>query len=378
MKRLWAGVLSGAVLCSPALDGAAAQAQGPRDRFLFLQSQGREVVPYWIGAMCVPIEETLRVQLGLKPGQGLVVANIMPESPAAAAGLKPHDVLVSIDDVELQGLAGLMKAVNDGGEKELKLGIIREGKRETLTIKPSKRPERDELIGRPFNVPLPTPEVVTEHARRMREHLDRVRDQLPEAEVKRMEEWIAQLERGQAAGPLRLHMFGPGVVMQPPGQAGHLPAGVSVSVTRQDGQPAKIHIERGDEKWDVSEGELDKLPPDLRGPVAGMLGGVVVGGGGESRVEIRTDDGTLRADRVTIVPPVGPGVVPGVERMAAEIEQLQRQVVELQKQVDAMRESVKPQAKPAEKAPAERKPADKKPADKKSAEPSQPKSPDKV
>lgn len=39
---------------------------------------------------------------------------------------------------------------------------------------------------------------------------------------------------------------------------------MSVTVTRVEGQPAKITIKRGDQEWTVEEGKLDQLPPDIR------------------------------------------------------------------------------------------------------------------
>ena len=39
---------------------------------------------------------------------------------------------------------------------------------------------------------------------------------------------------------------------------------ISVTVTRVEGQPAKITIKRGDQEWTVEEGKLDQLPPDIR------------------------------------------------------------------------------------------------------------------
>lgn len=38
----------------------------------------------------------------------------------------------------------------------------------------------------------------------------------------------------------------------------------SITVTRVEGQPAKITIKRGDQEWTVEEGKLDQLPPDIR------------------------------------------------------------------------------------------------------------------
>src|SRR5690242_6252990 len=64
----------------------------PADR-----NQGEQEAPkYWIGSLGGPIppEHVLRAQLDLPENTGLLVANVVPNSPAAKAGLKQYDVMV--------------------------------------------------------------------------------------------------------------------------------------------------------------------------------------------------------------------------------------------------------------------------------------------
>ncbi|MBA4017067.1 MAG: hypothetical protein C0483_07845 [Pirellula sp.] len=311
---------------------------------------------FWIGAMCVPADAALRAQLNLKDHEGLVVANILPESPAAKAGLQQFDVVTAIDGESLDGLHELMQAVHNGGEKELKLDVIRGGKRQTIAVKPAPRPDADRVF---FRVPRGAGEKepvdlgpTKDHLERMQKHLDELRDRLPEAEVKRMEEWLEKTRRGENE-PFRMQVFGPGVVMRQP-LAPALPAGVNVRIEREANGPTKIHVERGDEKWDVTDKELDQLPEDLRGPIGAVLnppGALVIGtpgggaataiaggtgGTGKMQVEIRTDEG----DRRAIV--VGPQGLDGAQQqLRGEVEQLRKQVEalqgQLQKQMDDLR-----------------------------------------
>jgi hypothetical protein len=196
-------------------------------------------------------------------------------------------------------------------------------------------------------------------AERLRELAEKMRENLPEGEAKRMQEWLERMQRGEAP-PLRMHMFGPGVVMQQIG-GGPLPKGVKVQVSRSGDKPAEIHVERGDEKWDVKENELDKLPEDLRGPIGAMLGGGVHGavlstpggaasaiaiGSGEPGVRIKIDGVEGAVQPFTIPLPqglVGPAVAE-LESLKKQVEQLQRQVDELQKQRPATPEK-EPDAK---------------------------------
>jgi hypothetical protein len=57
----------------------------------------------------VPVE--LRSQFGLPEGFGLMVDEVMPESPAKGAGIKPHDILVKFADQQLVNMEQLMTLV---------------------------------------------------------------------------------------------------------------------------------------------------------------------------------------------------------------------------------------------------------------------------
>ena len=87
------------------------------------------VSPYWIG---------LSVEAG--PQQGLVVRAVSPESPAAKAGIKVNDVIVSAGDTALKSVPDLVKAVAQAKEKELGLTILRDRKQQKVSVKPAKRP----------------------------------------------------------------------------------------------------------------------------------------------------------------------------------------------------------------------------------------------
>jgi hypothetical protein len=90
----------------------------------------------YLGVSASPPPPVLRKQLGLHEGMGLVVDLVVPESPAAKAGLQQFDVLQKLDDqliVNPEQLAVLVRSHKPG--EEVKLGIIHEGKSATLTAK---------------------------------------------------------------------------------------------------------------------------------------------------------------------------------------------------------------------------------------------------
>ena len=73
-------------------------------------------------------------QLGLPADQGLVVVDVLPNSPADKAGIQPNDIILEIggkpmptDSIELQKLMQGFKA-----EEKVDVVVMRKGKKETL------------------------------------------------------------------------------------------------------------------------------------------------------------------------------------------------------------------------------------------------------
>jgi beta-lactamase regulating signal transducer with metallopeptidase domain len=73
-------------------------------------------------------------QLDLPKGQGLVVEEVLPESAAAKAGIKPHDVLLEINGKAVpdkgEELAKLLEGI--AAKKSVEAVVLRKGKKETV------------------------------------------------------------------------------------------------------------------------------------------------------------------------------------------------------------------------------------------------------
>jgi len=77
-------------------------------------------------------------------GQGLMVQSVSADSPAAKYGLKRHDILMMYDDQKLFSPEQFTKLVaGDKPGREVTLGIIREGKQQTLKVQLGERNWRD-------------------------------------------------------------------------------------------------------------------------------------------------------------------------------------------------------------------------------------------
>jgi serine protease Do len=117
----------------------------------------------WLGIEPAPVGEALAAQLGLAEGTGLLVAAVLPESPAAEAGLRQHDVLTKLDDqllIEVRQLQVLVR--NRKGGDQVKLTYIRGGREATATVTlaervppPPPRAPRMEWFGRDGESAMP-------------------------------------------------------------------------------------------------------------------------------------------------------------------------------------------------------------------------------
>jgi hypothetical protein len=74
-------------------------------------------------------------------GQGVLVQQVSPDSPAGKAGIKEHDILLTYGDQKLFNHEQLLRLVSgDQPGTEVEIRLIREGKQETLKLRLEGRP----------------------------------------------------------------------------------------------------------------------------------------------------------------------------------------------------------------------------------------------
>ena len=88
----------------------------------------------WLGVQIQSIDDTMAEALGLEGAKGALVASVMEDGPAHAAGLLPGDVILSFNGRELDTMRDLPRVVAeiDSGT-EVRIEVWRDGGRETLT-----------------------------------------------------------------------------------------------------------------------------------------------------------------------------------------------------------------------------------------------------
>ena len=98
-----------------------------------LRAEGR-VERGWLGVAIQRIEQTLAEALGLDEAKGALVVSVMADGPAARAGLRPGDVIVSFAGEPIDAMKDLPRIVaeRDSGA-EVTIEVWRDGRYKTLT-----------------------------------------------------------------------------------------------------------------------------------------------------------------------------------------------------------------------------------------------------
>jgi len=279
-----------------------------------------ELSDFWVGVECSPARAVLRTHLGLAEDEGLVVENVVPDGPAAKAGIEQYDVLLKAGDKPVKEIRDLIAAIDAAKESELQLQVIRQGKKKTVKVTPAKRPQEARAPG-----PFP---------------------RHPGAYQDRINEMLERLKPGDfpMQGPFRFRFFHPGAVL--PSHAAideRLPGNLSISITKRGEEPTKIVVQRDDEKWELTEEDLDKLPDDVRPHVERMLGRIPKGPAdaldsfdfvpnmtgprwGSSRIEKRLEPA-----------PAEPSEDRPQNRMQKRMDEMNHRLEELRKQLDQLR-----------------------------------------
>ena len=102
----------------------------------------------WLGVSIQPVNEDIAASVGLKKAEGVLVAEINDDSPAAKAGLKAGDVIVAVGDERIETLRELPRVIADikPGARQ-PLTIWRDGKSRALTVEIGRQPTSDQVAG---------------------------------------------------------------------------------------------------------------------------------------------------------------------------------------------------------------------------------------
>lgn len=107
-------------------------------------AQNGSVARGWLGVQIQPVTEEVAENLGVKEGEGALVASLMPDGPAARAGIQPGDVILRMDGERLgdfKDLPRLVAKAKAGSESTFE--IRRKGKSRKLDVEIGRMPSDD-------------------------------------------------------------------------------------------------------------------------------------------------------------------------------------------------------------------------------------------
>ena len=276
---------------------------------------------FWLGLQGAVLDSpVLRTHLQLADDVGVVVEQIVPHSPAEKAGLRRHDVLISVGGEQITDMSVLQKAVADSQGKPIEIKFIRLAKEEMVTVTPEERPADIAAAQQGGDVPG-------------------IPGDAPMGDVARMLEQLQQ----RGGMPRGLRLFGPGMVFNGQFNVNQVPNGFAVTVTRENDGPAKITVTKDGQTWTV-EGDdaeaLKKLPDDVRPFVEQMLHaqggpplfqngpnglqGVIPGGMGQFDMQAFGQHAQAAAEQAQEVS----------QQLQQRMEELEKQLEDLQRRFD--------------------------------------------
>lgn len=95
----------------------------------------------YLGVAIQPVSNQLAKQFGIKVGQGAIVGQVVPGSPAADAKVESGDVILTLNHKPVsnpRNLQGIVEQLDTG--KGYPLEILRDGKKQTLTVSVKEMP----------------------------------------------------------------------------------------------------------------------------------------------------------------------------------------------------------------------------------------------
>jgi membrane-associated protease RseP (regulator of RpoE activity) len=271
---------------------------------------------FWIGLRGRNVDDpVLRTQLQLAEDMGVVVEDVVAESPAEKADLRKHDIILRANDDVVDSMEVLQNLVVAGGEKPIDLKVLRLGKEIDVTVTPEQRPENFQALMGP-ETSMPGGEMLGGDLGQL----------------------LQQLQGGNLPGGMRV--FGPGMVLN--GRQFNVdavPNGISVSIARNGEGPAQITIKKGDKTWTLSSDDakaLAELPEDVRNYVSGMINGENGGIAGQlGNFDWQAELKHQLPDRLGNLPGFDKAFQAQEDEVARRLNEMQQQIEQLQEKLNA-------------------------------------------
>ncbi len=130
-----------AIIASGQGIGFAVPVNMAKDVISQLRKHG-EVTRGWLGVAIQDLNEEIAEYYGIEKSQGVLITEVFEGDPAYKAGIRPQDVLISVNGQKIDSTRELTRMVAGIGVGEkAKVTVIRNGKKETFSVRIAKRDE---------------------------------------------------------------------------------------------------------------------------------------------------------------------------------------------------------------------------------------------
>lgn len=101
---------------------------------------GKKISRGWLGVTIQDVDENAAKALGLKDVYGALIGSVLPDEPAAKAGLRAGDIIIRVGRNDVRNSAELLRDVADlKPGTDVKVTVLRNGKEFSTTVKLGER-----------------------------------------------------------------------------------------------------------------------------------------------------------------------------------------------------------------------------------------------